>query len=143
MDITDTHLAGVCEDCILGKMDKKPFKNRQKQDTHLFGTLHADLIGPMNPEARWMHAKFCLVVNDDCSGFEFAFNLKHKDEVAKTLIDLDNAIETKLQERVHTFKTDNGGEFINRELQKHCQDRGISISTSVAYNPELNGHAER
>ena len=97
----------------------------------------------MNPEARWTHVRFCLVVNDDCSGFGFSFNLKHKDEVMKILIDLDNAIETKFQQRVHTFRTDNGGEFINRELQKHCDDRGISVSTSIAYNPELNGCAER
>ena len=143
MDVTDTHLSGTCEDCILGKMDEKPFENRQQWDSHLFGTLHADLIGPMNPEVRWTHAKFCLVVNNDCSGFGFAFNLKHKDEVAKILINLDSTIETKFQKRVHTFKTDNGGEFINHELQKHCENRGISVSTSVAYNPELNGHAER
>ena len=75
--------------------------------------------------------------------FGFSFNLKHKDEVAKILIDLDNAIETKFQQRVHTFRTDNGSEFINCELQKHCDNQGILVSTSIAYNPELNGHAER
>ena len=95
MDVTDTHLSGTCEDCILGKMDEKPFENRQQWGSRLFRTLHTDLIGLMNPEARWTHAKFCLVVNDNCSGF--AFNLKHKDEVAKILIDLDSAIETKFQ----------------------------------------------
>ena len=143
MEVTDAQLKGTCEDCILGKMDEKPFEKRQERDSQLFGTLHADLIGPMNPEARWTHAKFCLVVNDDCSGFGFAFNLKHKDEVTKTLIDLDIAIETKFQKRVHTLRTDNGGEFINHELQNHCLNRGISVLTSVAYNPELNGRAER
>ena len=105
-----------------GEDDEKPFENQQKWDSHPFGTLHANLIGPMNPEARWTHARFCLVVNDDCSGFRFSFNLKHKDEVVKILIDLDNAIETKFQQRVHTLRTDNGSEFINHELQKHCED---------------------
>ena len=143
MDVTDTHLSGTCKDCILGKMDEKPFKNRQQRDSCLFGTLHADLIGLMNPEVRWTHAKFCLVVNDNCSGFGFTFILKHKDEVAKILINLDSTIETKFQKRVHTFKMDNGGEFINLELQKCCKNRGISVSTSVVYNPELNGCAEK
>ena len=64
-------------------------------------------------------------------------------KVAKILIDLDNAIETKFQQRVHTYKTDNGSKFINHELQKHCDDQGISVSTSIAYNPEINGRAER
>jgi hypothetical protein len=58
MDVTDVQLKGICEDCILGKMDEKPFKNCEERNTHLFGTLHADLIGPMSPQARWMHVKF-------------------------------------------------------------------------------------
>ena len=143
MDVTDTHLDGICEECILSKMDEKPFKNREDRDSQLFGTLHANLIGPMNPEARWPHAKFSLVINDDCSGFGFVFNLKHKDRAAKSIMDLDKAIEAKFHKRTHTLKTDNSGEFVNSTLQKHCQERGITSMTSVAYNPELNGRAER
>ena len=41
------------------------------------------------------------------------------------------------------LKTDNGGEFINNKLRKYSQEKGILIMTSVAYNPKLNGHAER
>ena len=109
----------------------------------MFGTLHADVIGPMSPKARLTHAKFCLVVNDNCSRFRFRFNLKHKDKVVKVIIDLDKAIETKFQKQVHTLKTDNGGKFMNNELCTHCQERGILITTLVAYNPELNRHDKR
>jgi len=70
------------------------------------------------------------------------FNLKHKGKVAKALIDLDKAIETKFKKWLHTLCMDNGGEFLNHKLQSHCHNQGISISTSVTYNPELNGHAE-
>jgi len=143
MDVTDTHLDGICEDCVLGKMDERPFKIRMDCDTQLFETLHADLIGPMNPEARWSHARFSLIIHDDCSGFGFVFNLRHKDEAIKAIIDLDKAIEMKFRKRMHTLKSDNGGEFVNNRLQSHCQDRGISLITSVAYNPELNGCAKR
>ncbi len=143
MVITDNNLSGICEDFILGKMDEKPFGVRRERDPLLFGTLHADLIGPMNPEARWSQARYTLIINDDCSGFGFAFNLKHKDETTKTIIDLDWAIETKFQKKVHTLRTDNGGEFINGPLQNHCRERGIALITSVAYNPELNRRAER
>ncbi len=38
MDITDTHLGGICKDCILGKMDEKPFESRKEHDSCLFGT---------------------------------------------------------------------------------------------------------
>src|SRR5882672_2729442 len=100
-------------------------------------------MGPMAPEARWSHAKFSLVVHDECSSFGFVFNLTHKDHTVKALIDLDKAIENKFQKRIHTLRTDNGGEFINNKLQAYCQDRGITSTTSVAYSPELNGRAER
>src|SRR5882724_3426180 len=143
MDITSPHLEGICEDCIMGKMDEKPFNIRNKCDSQIFDMLHVDLMGPMNPEARWTHAKFSLIINDDCSGFGFVFNLKHKDETAKSIMELDKAIEMKFQKRVHTLRMDNGWEFVNHQLQEYCWDRGISSITSVAYNPELNGRAER
>jgi len=143
MDVTNINLKGICEDCILGKMDEKSFENHVERDTHLFRMLHADLIGPMSPKARWTHAKFCLVINDNCSGFGFIFKLKHKDETSKVIIDLDRAIENKFQRQVHMLKTDNSGEFLNNELHKHTQLRGISTVTSVPYNHELNRHAKR
>ena len=63
----------------------------------MFGTLHADIIGPMTPEAPWSHVKFSLIIHDNCSNFRFAFNLSHKDQIAKTIMDLDRAIESKFQ----------------------------------------------
>jgi len=97
----------------------------------------------MIPEALWSHAKFSLVIHDNCLSFGFVFNLTHKDHTAKIIIDLDKVIENKFQKWVHTLRTDNGGEFINAELQTYCQERGITSSTSVDYNPELNGHSKR
>src|SRR5882724_5810754 len=68
---------------------------------------------------------------------------RRDDASCSEIMDLDKAIEAKFQKRTHTLKTDNSGEFVNSTLQKHCQERGITSMTSVAYNPELNGRAER
>jgi len=97
LEVTNTQLNGICKDYILGKMDEKPFEGRKDRDPLLLSTLHADLMGPMNPEARWSHARFSLVINNDCSGFSFMFNLKHKDNTVKAIIELDKTIETKFQ----------------------------------------------
>ena len=40
-----------------------------------------------------MHAKFSLVVHDECSSFGFVFNLTHKDHTVKVFIDLDKVRE--------------------------------------------------
>jgi len=87
-----------------------------------------------------LHAKFSLVVHDECSSFGFVFNLDH---TVNVFIDLDKVIENKFQKWVHTLKMDIGGEFTNNELQTYCWDRGITSATSVTYNPELNGCSER
>jgi len=143
MDVTKSHLKGICRNCVMGKMDKRPFEIRMEHDSRVFRTLHADLMGPVTPEARWSPAKFSLLIHDNNSSFGLTFNLTHKDQTAKIIIRLDKVIENKFQMRVHTLKMDNGGEFINNELQTYCQERGITSSTSIAYNLELNGCAER
>ena len=97
LEVMNSQLNGICEDCILGKIDEKPFEGRKDRDPLLCSTLHANLMGPMKHEARWLHARFSLIINDDCSGFVFAFNLKHKDNTVKAIIELDKAIETKFQ----------------------------------------------
>ena len=48
LEVTNTQPNGICKYRILGKMDEKPFKGRKVRDHLLFGTLHADLMGPMN-----------------------------------------------------------------------------------------------
>jgi len=50
MEVTNTQLTEISEDCIVAKMDEKPFENWTERDTRTLGTLHADIIGPMNPE---------------------------------------------------------------------------------------------
>ena len=50
-----------------------------------------------NPKARWSHARFGLVINDDCLGFGFVCNIEHNDDMVKAIMDLDKAIETKCQ----------------------------------------------
>ncbi len=40
-------------------------------------------------------------------------------------------------------QSDNGGEFINQELQDGCQQRGVYMSQSPPYQPQSNGLIER
>ena len=52
-------------------------------------------------------------------------------------------LETQCGRRVKAIRTDNGTEYVNKELTEFLQSRGIIHQTSVAYNPEQNGAAER
>jgi len=37
MEITNEQLTGICEDCVMAKMDEKPYENCTKCDSQLFG----------------------------------------------------------------------------------------------------------
>lgn len=41
------------------------------------------------------------------------------------------------------LRTDNGGEYVSRDFQNFCNDNGILLQHTVAYNPEMNGVAKR
>jgi len=83
MVVTNTQLTGTCRNCILGKMDERTYETRIERDSQVFRTLHADIIGPMTPEAQWSHTKFSLIIHNDCSSFRFAFNYHTKIRLQK------------------------------------------------------------
>ena len=44
---------------------------------------------------------------------------------------------------IGTLRTDNGGEYTSQEFEKYLQENGIKHQTTVPYNPQQNGVAER
>jgi len=45
--------------------------------------------------------------------------------------------------RVKVIRSDRGGEYVNREQQQWCANKGIQQQLMPAYTPQLNGKAER
>ena len=52
---------------------------------------------------------------------------------------MENQCETKIK----TLRTDNGKEYMNEKLKNVIDAAGIHRETSIAYNPQQNGRAER
>ena len=52
-------------------------------------------------------------------------------------------VETQTDCKIKCIRSDNGGEYVNHRFNKYCSDRGIIHQTSVPYNPQQNGLAER
>ncbi|GBP60154.1 Retrovirus-related Pol polyprotein from transposon TNT 1-94 [Eumeta japonica] len=83
------------------------------------------------------------ILKDDYSNFRTVYLVKTKDEIKHCLEDFLNRAENVTGNKVKTFRTGNGMEFINKEVKEMCSERGIIHQTTVCYTPEQNGKAER
>ena len=69
--------------------------------------------------------------------------LKTKGEVSSKFQQFYQMVETQFHARIQVLRSDNGGEFLNHDLNQFLQDHGIIHQRSCPYTPQQNGVAER
>ena len=52
-------------------------------------------------------------------------------------------MENKTEKKIKVLRTDNGGEFCNKEFEEFCKKCGIARQKTTPYTPQQNGVAER
>nr|GEU74988.1 hypothetical protein [Tanacetum cinerariifolium] len=82
-------------------------------------------------------------VTDDFSRFSWTFFLKSNNESSRILRNFITKIENLKDIKVKIIKSDNGGEFMNKEMDEFCSKKGIKREFSNARTPQQNGVAER
>lgn len=132
----------ICEQCLAGKQHRMPFPLSTSRATERLELIHADLCGPMEVESIGK-SKYFLLLKDDYSCYRFVYFLTHKDEVKEILKRFLTYTERELNLKVKTLRSDNGLEFVNKEVKSMLEERGIIHQRSVVYTPQQNGRAER
>jgi transposase InsO family protein len=69
--------------------------------------------------------------------------LKSKDEAATKVKQYLTLIERQDENLPKAVRTDNGREYVNKDLIGWCLDKGIELQTTAPHTPEQNGIAER
>ena len=69
--------------------------------------------------------------------------LREKSDAIKCIMDLVKERKTPAQATIPRFRTDGGGEYVNKELREFFESQGIIHETSPPYSRESNGIAER
>nr|GEU50864.1 uncharacterized mitochondrial protein AtMg00810-like [Tanacetum cinerariifolium] len=132
-----------CVACLKGKQHKASCKSKLVNSVSKpLHTLHMDLFGPTSISSL-NHKWYCLVVTDDFSRFSWTFFLKSKDETSRILRNFITEIENLKDLKVKIIRSDNGGEFRNKEMDEFCSKKGIKREFSNARTPPHNGLAER
>lgn len=132
----------ICECCIKGKLATKSFPRSESTTEKPLEIIHSDLCGPL-PITSAGGNRYILTFIDDYSRYTVIKLLKRKNEVMDAVKDYINCMKTYFERDIKILRTDNGREYINRELQSFLKERSIKHQFTVAYTPQQNGVAER
>jgi len=104
--------------------------------------VHSDLCGPMSVSSVG-GAKYFLTFIDDHSRKIYIYFLKNKSEVLEKFKSFKVFVEKQSGRKIKVLRTDNSREYINHEFKELIRSEGIRHQTTVPYNPQQNGLAEK
>ncbi|GJU62105.1 retrovirus-related pol polyprotein from transposon TNT 1-94 [Tanacetum coccineum] len=115
----------LCSACQLGKSKKHTHKPKtENTNLEVLNTLHMDLCGPMRVQTI-NGKKYILVIVDDYSRFTWVKFLRSKDETPEVVIKFLKQIQVGLNKTIRYIRTDNGTEFVNKDLTAYYECVGI------------------
>ncbi|GKF27300.1 retrovirus-related pol polyprotein from transposon TNT 1-94 [Tanacetum coccineum] len=133
----------LCSACQLGKSKKHTHKPKTKNtNLEVLNTLHMDLCVPMRVQII-NGKKYILVIIDDYSRFTWVKFFRSKDETPKVVNKFLKQIQVGLNKTVRNIRTDNGTEFINKDLTDYYERVSIFHQKTVSRTPQQNGVVER
>ena len=121
--------------------EKRPRK--QNNFTYFGERIASDLCGPM-PDSIGGE-KYFIIFHDSYSKYLAAYAIKDKSK--ETVLDAFRLFlsdhDRLLTRGIGTFWTDNGGEYLNSDMDAFCEEMCIKRSYTVPYTPSQNPYAER
>lgn len=123
-----------CEICLEGKMTKLPTHAIEggKGTTRKLQMVHTDVCGPIKPEGL-NGEKYFVAFTDDFTRKSWVFTMKRKNEMAAKFKLFVEMVNNNGVEKVQTLLSDNGGEYIDDEVRKFCEEKGIIHDFSAPY----------
>jgi transposase InsO family protein len=131
-----------CEPCILGKHTKHSFQSTEHRAEQLLELTHMDLEGPVEIPSLG-GGRYVATFLDDYSKYSTVMILKSKAEVPGAVKKYIAVMEKQTGLHVKKVRTDRGTEYLNQELTKYYDSKGIVHELTAAYTPQHNGSAER
>lgn len=104
--------------------------------------MHSDVCGPMH-EGSIGGSRYFLTFIDDFSRFVHVYFLKSKGEVFAKLQQFVAKVENQTGKKVKCLRSDNGGEYTSKEVERFLNAKGIVHERTVPYTPQQNGVSER
>ncbi|GJY29480.1 retrovirus-related pol polyprotein from transposon TNT 1-94 [Tanacetum coccineum] len=133
----------LCSACQLGKSRKATHKPKTINTImEVLHSLHMDLCGPLRVQSI-NGKKNILVIVDDYSRFTWVKFFRSKDETPAFVINLLKQLQVGLNKTIWFVRTDNGTEFVNKDLTDYYESVGITHEKTVPRTPQQNDVVER
>ncbi|KFM74814.1 Copia protein, partial [Stegodyphus mimosarum] len=131
-----------CEPCIIAKSSRITFKTLPKRSDKPLQLVYLDVCGPL-PVPSKGGSKYFLAIVDDYSRLVTVYCMKNKNESFYNFKNYHRQMERLTNRKLISIRTDNGGEFCNKQFERYLAENGISVERTNAYTPEENGVCER
>ncbi|KAL6277717.1 hypothetical protein ACE6H2_021318 [Prunus campanulata] len=132
----------TCETCIFAKSHRTIFSSSDNKALMPFTLVHSDVWGPSQTTTcggmRWF-----VTFIDDCTRITWIYLLKHKSDVSRIVKEFCTMVQTQFATTIKVLRSDNGSEYVNRDLAEFFISQGMIHQTSCPYTPQQNGVAER
>lgn len=131
------------ETCVMGKQTRSSFpKNKNTRSSRILKLIHSDVCGPM-PMTAYDGSRYFVTFTDDFSRASMICCIQRKSEVLEKFKEFIAMAESLHGNKIAKLKADNGGEYVSNQFKHFCKDKGIQMTLTVPYNPEMNSVAER
>lgn len=131
-----------CGGCLVGKQHRLPFDISESRAIRVGELVHADLCGPFETDSLG-GARYYLLLKDDFTNYRVLHFINKKSETTEKILNFLNKFKNMTDRQIVTLRTDNGLEFVNQELGRILEKRGIKHEKTCVYTPQQNGRAER
>ncbi|MBW0561768.1 hypothetical protein O181_101483 [Austropuccinia psidii MF-1] len=131
-----------CDSCMRSKSHQLPFPGQFSLPSNVLEVVHMDVCGPINPPTKGGNQHIFQIV-DGRSRMRFTFPIKLKSNCYYHFAKFQRMAETQTGVKIKTVVSDNGGEFINKDLLNLFEKSGIIHLATAPYTPQQNAVAER
>jgi transposase InsO family protein len=131
-----------CETCIKAKSHRSTYLSSNNKILAPFDLIHTDVWVP-SPIMSKASYRWYIILVDNFSRLTWVYLLKTKDNVNKIFRIFITMIRSQFEKNIKIIRSDNGTEYMNREMQEIFQNNGIVHETSCVGTPQQNDIAER
>lgn len=133
-----------CLECLKGKFHALPFPQISDKPENPREIITTDICGPFTTQSLGGSRYF---VTFTCASTDYTFRflatLRNKSDCKMELINFINRCVNQFGSYPKTIRSDQGGEYLDNELQQFLNKNGINFQCSVARCPQQNGISER